>query len=55
MVFIDVYVFEETFKLKLAFLWHRFPTQPKNAEQKFKYLKKEEGFQDEIKNIFHHF
>ena len=28
---------------------------PKKSRQKFKYLKKEKSFQDEVKSIFHHF
>ena len=35
----------------LAFFSQRFPTWPEKSRQKFKYLKNEKGFYDEIKNI----
>ena len=39
----------------LAFLSSRFSRWPKKSGQKFKNLKNEKSFYDEIKNIFHYF
>ena len=42
------------FEINLIFLIKPFSYMTKKARQKFKYLKSEKSFKDEIKNFFHH-
>ena len=43
------------FEINFIFLIKPFFYMTKKSRQKFKYLEKENGFQGEIKSIFHHF
>ena len=43
------------FEISFIFIIERFSYMTSKLRQKFKYLENDKSFQNEIKNIFHHF